>query len=380
MELNLDNLPRTISISRAPFGHSYIPEGFPVLTILDQTKLPYEVEFIEIVDWREVIDCIKQLKVRGAPAIGIAGAAAVLLRSAEYVYASTDDFRESESDFDRVFIIDEESFDPELYKISLEYAASMIKSARPTAVNLEWAVDSCMSIKDAELNAGSFPAQIEDSLYRYVSEMISNDEKENRQIGENGAKLLNENSKVLTHCNAGSLATSFYGTALGVVYTAAENGKIEMVYADETRPVLQGARLTAWELSRAKVPVTLICDSMAAYTMSECGIDAVIVGADRITSRGDVANKIGTLGLAIVAKRFNVPFYVAAPTSTIDPNILNGKDITIEMRDSSEILSAAIDGVEVLNPAFDVTPSELITAIITENGVFAPQEIEKALL
>lgn len=378
MRPELENLPRTITLSRAQ-GHPYIPEGFPIVSILDQTKLPYEVEYLHITDWREIIERIKSLKVRGAPAIGIAGAAAVMLRGAEYAYSATDDTREQAADFDRVFVIDEEAFDPSLYKLGMDYAASMIKSARPTAVNLEWAVDSCTGIVDKLVEEGEAPKAVEDALYFHVEEMIEQDEAACRTIGENGARLLGEHSNVITHCNAGSLATAFYGTALGVIYSAAQQGKIDMVYADETRPVGQGARLTVWELSRAKVPVTLICDSMSSFVMANNRIDAVIVGADRIARNGDTANKIGTLGLAIAAKHFGVPFYVAAPTSTVDAAIADGAQISIEMRDSEEVLPIPMEGVEVLNPSFDVTPANLIEAIITERGVFAPQDIEKAL-
>lgn len=378
MKIELENIPRAITISRAS-GHPYIPDGFPIVTILDQTKLPYEIDYLEITDWRETIECIKALKVRGAPAIGIAGASAVMLRAAEYVYSSTDETREAAEDFDRVFIIDEDAFDPALYRIGMEYSASMIKSARPTAVNLEWAVDSCIDLMGKLLDEGKDAKSIENALYAHVEDMIIQDEKACRAIGDHGAALLGESSNVITHCNAGSLATAFYGTALGVIYSAAESGKINMVYADETRPLGQGSRLTAWELSKAHVPVTLICDSMSSFVMSNEKIDAAIVGADRIAANGDVANKIGTLGLAIAANHFNVPFYVAAPTSTIDPSIETGADIPIEMRDKIEVLPMPIEGVDVLNPAFDVTPSALITAIVTEKGVFSPEDILRAL-
>lgn len=379
MRPELENLPKTIELSKAQSDHPYIPEGFPIVTILDQTLLPAEVEYLQITDWREMIECIKRLRVRGAPAIGIAGAAAVMLRAAEYAYSESHDARSEAQDFDRVFVIDEASFDPALYELGMEYAANMIKNARPTAVNLEWAVDSCMKKVIKLVKDGGRPKDVEDALYDHVKDMIASDERINRAIGEYGASLLKEGSSVITHCNAGSLATAFYGTALGVIYSAAEKGKIDMVYADETRPVGQGSRLTVWELSQAKVPVTLICDSMSSFVMENRSINAVIVGADRIAANGDVANKIGTLGLAIAARHFDVPFYVAAPTSTIDASIASGKDVTIEMRDSSEVLPEPIEGVEVLNPAFDVTPAGLIDAIITERGVFAPVDILKAL-
>ena len=200
------------------------------------------------------------------------------------------------------------------------------------------------------------------------------DEKVNRAIGAAGAALVPEHARILTHCNAGSLATVFFGTALGVVYAAAEQGKVERVFADETRPVGQGARLTSWELSRAGVPVTVICDNMAASLMGKGMIDFVVVGADRIAANGDVANKIGTYGVAVLAHHHSIPFYVAAPASTFDVSLPDGSAIPIEERYPSEVLPQPIDGVDVYNPAFDVTPAELISGIITEFGVFPPQD------
>lgn len=379
MPVNLQNIPRTIFVERADVTESPIPEGFPIVAILDQTKLPSEVAYIYMTDWREVIDCIKELKVRGAPAIGIAGAAAVMLRSAEFVYAAGDDARNDAWDFERVFVIDETAFDPALYEMAMTYSGTMIKKARPTAVNLAWAVDGALSIVKEELAGGSDPQVIEERLYEFVQTLIAEDEAANREIGRLGAELLPDDATVLTHCNAGSLATAFYGTALGVVYAAAEGRGIKRVYADETRPVGQGARLTAWELAQAGVPVTLICDDMAATVMAHEGVDAVVVGADRIAANGDVANKIGTLGVAILAKHFGIPFYVAAPTSSIDASLGSGDAIPIEQRDGAEVLSDPIGGVDVLNPAFDVTPASLVTKIITERGVFDPASIGEAV-
>ena len=200
--------------------------------------------------------------------------------------------------------------------------------------------------------------------------MESHDEATNRKIGAYGAELLKPNSTVLTHCNAGSLATVFYGTALGVIYAAAEQGKIARVYADETRPVGQGARLTAWELAQVGIPVTLECDNMAGALMQTGKVDAVIVGADRIAKNGDTANKIGTYSLAVLARYHHIPFYVAAPTSTVDLSMAMGASIPIEQRSATEVLSCPFEGVSVYNPAFDVTPAELISAWITEKGVF----------
>lgn len=379
MPIDLDRIPRTVSVVRAGVQDAPVPEGFPMLVVLDQTRLPGEESYIAMTDWREAIDCIKQLKVRGAPAIGIAGAAAVMLRAAEFVYASGDDARNDALDFDRVFLIDEESFDAQLYETAVRYSAEMVKAARPTAVNLAWAVDSAVAVMDEELAAGEGPQTIEERLYEFVQQLIVEDEAANRMIGELGAKLLPDDAVVLTHCNAGSLATAFYGTALGVVYAAAEDRGVRRVYADETRPVLQGARLTAWELSRAGVPVTLICDDMAASVMASGQVDAVLVGADRIAANGDVANKVGTLGLAVMARHFGVPFYVAAPTSTIDARTPSGAEIPIEQRDAGEVLSEPIDGVDVFNPAFDVTSAELVTKIVTERGVFDPKRVTEAL-
>lgn len=379
MPIDLDNIPRTVFVDRASAQDSPVPEGFPMLAVLDQTKLPGEVSYIAMTDWRQAIDCIKRLKVRGAPAIGIAGAAAVMLRAAEFVYASADGSRSDEQDFDRVFLIDEESFDSRLYETAVKYSAEMVKSARPTAVNLAWAVDSAVAVMDEGLACGEGPQAIEERLYEFVQQLIADDEAANRRMGELGAQLLPDDATVLTHCNAGSLATAFFGTALGVVYTAAEGRGVKRVYADETRPVLQGARLTAWELSQAGVPVTLICDDMAASVLASGQVDAVIVGADRIAANGDVANKVGTFGLAVMAKHFGVPLYVVAPTSTIDASTASGADIPIEQRDSLEVLPQPIDGVDVFNPAFDVTPAGLVTKVVTERGVFDAASVTKAL-
>ena len=371
----LSDLPRTIKLERAGEGDGLVPQGFPVLTIIDQTKLPQELVYISMTDWREVIRSIKELRVRGAPAIGIAGAAALVLRAAEYVYAHEDDARSDAQDFDRVFIIDEDAFDPELYEMGMSYAARMISAARPTAINLVHEVSTTLHIMEEELATGSMPVIIEAVLFEHVQALIDADESANRTMGIIGASLLPQDCRILTHCNAGSLATSFFGTALGVAYTAFDQGKLKRVIADETRPVCQGSRLTVWELAHAGVPVTLICDDMAAYVMQQGMIDAVVVGADRIASNGDVVNKIGTLGVAILADSFNIPFYVVAPTSTIDMTVSCGLEIPIEQRNVCEVLPDPIEGVDVLNPAFDVTPASLVTKIITEQGAFDPADI-----
>lgn len=376
MDIDVSNIPTAIRFVRADSSFENIPQGFPVLILLDQSKLPYEEKYLHITDWREVIDCIKKLIVRGAPAIGIAGAAAVALRAAEYAYSKQHDERSDTLQFDRVRIIDDTPFDRNLYRDSLNYSGSMIKNARPTAVNLAWAVDGALILMASELDNRKSAEEIADVLYDYVCTLIEQDIDSCQRIGEFGARLLPDRCTILTHCNAGALATAGIGTALGVVYTAAAVGKLTQVFSDETRPVNQGARLSVWELSKAGVPVTLICDDMAASVMAQGKIDAVIVGADRIAANGDTANKIGTLGVAILATYFRVPFYVAAPVSTIDINAQTGADIPIEERDSSEVLPRHIDGVRVYNPAFDVTPAHLITAIITEQGVFSPGDIE----
>lgn len=347
--------------------------------LLDQSQLPEREVFLFITDWRQVLDAIKTLKVRGAPAIGIAGAALMTLRAAEYVFAASES-PEVEEDFDRVFVIDKQVNDIELYRIGLEYAAEMALNSRPTAVSLSNAINDCLSLIKEELDIKQDISIIANRLYELTSKMIVEDENRNRLIGANGAQLLKENSCILTHCNAGSLATSYFGTALGIIYTAFDQGKISHVYVDETRPVCQGSRLTAWELSQVGINSTLICDSMAASVMSEGKIHAVIVGADRIAANGDVANKIGTLSVAICASHFKIPFYVAAPNDTIDLSSLSGNDIPIELRDACEVSDIQLDSVQIFNPSFDVTPANLITAIITETGVYKPEEISDAIL
>ncbi len=345
MALNLSKLPRTITVEKRG--------GVPVVRMIDQRLLPYDEAYIETSDWRSVVDAIKTLALRGAPAIGVAGAAAVMLRAWEPFSSDSQE--------------------------SLDEAADQIAAARPTAVNLAWGVDRAMRIVADLQVAGEGPVAVAEALFSLCQGMIAEDEAVNRAIGRNGAALLPPGCTVLTHCNAGSLATAFYGTALGVVYAAAEEGKLRRVYADETRPVGQGARLTVWELSHAGVPVTLICDNMAASVMGAGKVDAVVVGADRIAANGDVANKIGTLGVAVLARHFGIPFYIAAPRSTIDTGTATGSDIVIEQRDSAEVLPRPIEGVEVENPAFDVTPAELVSAIITETGVFRPAQLQDAL-
>lgn len=341
----LGNLPRTIEIA----------EDGSLARIIDQTKLPYELTFIDITQWERMVEAIKRLEIRGAPALGIAGAAALCLFAANQCKSSCVN-----------------SFIDELSNVS-----DAIATARPTAVNLSWGVRRA---QNAAYLAANKPASTIDSikqaLVQEVHAIRDEDEIACRAIGSYGASLFSYPSNVLTHCNAGSLATAYYGTALGVIYRAITQGNIKCVYADETRPVGQGARLTAWELAQAGIPITLICDNMAASLMAQNKIDAVIVGADRICANGDTANKIGTYNLAVLASYHHVPFYVAAPTSTFDWNLSEGKDIEIEQRDSGEVLAKPIGGVEVFNPAFDVTPASLITSFVTEKGIVKPTDLD----
>lgn len=273
--LRLDRLPRTVELARAA-------DGAATLAYVDQRLLPGKLAIERTADWGAVVDAIKTLAVRGAPAIGVAGAAAVALWAREAAGGATG------------------AGEVSAYRAALERTAEEIACARPTAVNLRWAVERVLGRARVALDGGAAPAAVADALFAEAKRMEAEDEAANRAIGAHGAALLRQGSRVLTHCNAGSLATAFYGTALGVVYAAAEQGKIERVYADETRPVGQGARLTSWELARAGVPCTLVCDNMAASLMAKGEVDAVIVGADRIAANGDAANKIGTYGLSLI--------------------------------------------------------------------------------
>ena len=321
------------------------------LRLIDQTRLPEELVHIECEDVETVAEAIQSLRVRGAPAIGVAAAYGVAIGAQEALT--------SEGNFeDRV-----------------RAAIERLSRTRPTAVNLFWALNRMEKVLDA--SAGSPPSEIRDRLLQEAHRIFEEDRQVCRQIGRNGAQLLKGNATVLTHCNAGGLATADYGTALAVVYAAVEAGKQVAVFADETRPLLQGSRLTAWELQQSGVDVTVICDNMAGTVLRQKRIDSIIVGADRIAANGDVANKIGTYGLAVLAREHRVPFYVAAPLSTIDMSLSNGDQIPIEERSSEEITrglgkQTVPEGVSVYNPAFDVTPNRLVTAIITEKGVATP--------
>ncbi|MCL6591715.1 MAG: S-methyl-5-thioribose-1-phosphate isomerase [Firmicutes bacterium] len=320
------------------------------LVFIDQTLLPGESRYVATDNYQEVATAIKRLQVRGAPAIGVAAAFGVALGARQMA-------RE----------VGEADFAAGVRKVIAELAGT-----RPTAVNLFWALERQQRV--LEENAHCSNERICALLEAEAAAIATDDAVICRKIGEYGASLLKDGMGILTHCNAGALATSAYGTALAAIRVAVEQGKKVHVFADETRPLLQGARLTAWELMEEGIPVTLITDNMAATVMRQGKVQAVIVGADRITSNGDVANKIGTYGVAILAREHRIPFYVAAPLSTIDLNLKTGDEIPIEERAPSEVTSfggatIAPAGVAVFNPAFDVTPARLITAIITEKGI-----------
>ena len=325
------------------------------LEILDQTKLPVEISFIKCFDYLRVAEAIKRLEVRGAPAIGAAAGFAMVLGWQQLM-------REGRADLQNFAAIRDE-----------------LIAARPTAVNLAWAANRLYA--KAEAMAGQSAEEIAAALEVLAQEIYADDIACNKKMGEYGAELLPPHTRILTHCNAGALATCGWGTALGVIRAAHAQGKIDMVYADETRPLLQGARLTVWELMQDNIPVTVITDNMAAWTMKQKGINAVVTGADRIALNGDTANKIGTYGVALAAKHHGIPFYIAAPVSTFDFNIATGAEIPIEERSADEVrrlqgVVTAPQDAPAYNPAFDVTPAELITGIITEYGVIKPPYLE----
>ena len=320
--------------------------------ILDQTLLPTEVAYIETVDLETVWEAIRSLRVRGAPAIGVCAAMGVAAVAQE---AGGQDVRDVLKTVDR--------------------ACDRLATARPTAVNLFWALDRMKRI--ARENAGLPPTALKECLIREAVTIRDEDAAMCRAIGRHGAGLLKDGDTVLTHCNAGGLATAEFGTALAPIYVAHEQGLSIRVFADETRPLLQGSRLTAWELQQAGVDVTVICDSTAAQVMKEGRIAAVLVGADRIAANGDAANKIGTYSVAVLAKAHRIPFYVLAPSSTFDLQTPSGEDIPIEERGSEEVTNGfgrptSPVGVKVYAPAFDVTPASFIAAIVCEKGVLRP--------
>jgi len=323
------------------------------LVLLDQTALPGEVRYLRLSEPSQVREAIYELKVRGAPAIGVAAAYGV------YLGVSRLSARDALS-IERVF----------------EEARGLLQSSRPTAVNLTWALDRMARRLSAE--KGGSVEQIRAALKQEADAIRAEDEEVCRRIGENGLALLGRNWGILTHCNAGALATAGWGTALAPLYLGTERGYGFKVFADETRPLLQGVRLTAWELHVAGIDVTIICDNMASHVMRQGWVQAVLVGCDRVAANGDTANKIGTSGVAILAKHYGIPFYVHAPVSTIDRACATGRDIPIEERPPEEITEKwyarrmAPEGVKAFNPAFDVTDHELVSAIVTERGVIRP--------
>ena len=320
--------------------------------LIDQTLLPAELSHIECTDVETMWEAIKVLRVRGAPAIGIAAAFGTVLG-----------IQKSQAD----------SFQP--VRDELHSVADYLATSRPTAVNLFWALDRMRRVADHHRQL-PIP-QLKQRLLDEARAICDEDKQTCRAIGRNGADLVPDPCGILTHCNAGGLATADYGTALAVMFAAHDQGKAIHVYADETRPLLQGARLTTWELMQAGIPVTLICDNMAAQVMKEGKVQLVVVGADRIAANGDAANKIGTYGVAILAHEHGIPFYVAAPVSTFDLSLATGDQIPIEQRAAEEVTEGfgrrtAPEGVDVYSPAFDVTPARYIAAIITERGLIRP--------
>jgi methylthioribose-1-phosphate isomerase len=320
------------------------------LKLLDQTRLPNEEVYLQLTNYREVAEAIKSMRVRGAPAIGIAAGYGIALGALGIQTASIQQF-----------------------KSELESVVTTLTATRPTARNLFQVIERmkrmAVGVNDIHL--------LKEKLVAEAVTIHEEQKEADLKIADLGAGLIKPGSNIITHCNTGPLATAGYGTALGIIIRAYEQGKIREVFATETRPLCQGARLTAWELKQAGVPFKLITDSMSGYVIGQGKIDAVIVGADRIAANGDTANKIGTYTLAVLAKEHNIPFYVAAPTTTIDMNTAAGKDIVIEWRNQDEVtcysgIRVAPDGVEALNPAFDVTPAKYITAIITEMGILNP--------
>lgn len=328
--------------------------------MLDQSRLPVEVRYIECSDYRTIAEGIKKLWIRGAPAIGIAAAMGIALGAKEITARTYRDFiKELETVFDALL------------------------STRPTAVNIRWAVERVK--KMLKNNKHESVARLKELLIEEAKKIHEEDIEVNKAIGRWGAKFIKDGDTILTHCNAGSLATGGYGTATAPILTAMEQGKKVQVIADETRPVLQGARLTSWELMQAGVPVTLITDNSAGALMKNGEIDLAIVGTDRTVRNGDVANKIGTYSVAVLCKENKIPFYVAAPLSSIDFSISSGDRIPIEEREAEEVThifgrcQIAPDGVKVRNMAFDVTPAKYITAIITEKGAFRPKDLKKLM-
>jgi methylthioribose-1-phosphate isomerase len=322
------------------------------LVLLDQRRLPAEEVYLECRAWSDVADAIRNLAVRGAPAIGVAAAFGIALAA-----------------------LASPAPDGDALIRDLETASAGLAATRPTAVNLFWALERMRRVARSWRELA--PVELRAALVAEAERILEEDVAANRQLGAHGAELVPAGARILTHCNAGGLATAGYGTALGVVRGAVEAGRRPFVWVDETRPVLQGARLTAWELAREGIPHAVIADVAAASTMARGDVDLVVVGADRIARNGDTANKIGTYGVAVLARHHGIPFYVAAPFSTVDPRVPDGSAIPIEERDPREVQELGGRrivpvGSPVRNPAFDVTPAALITAIVTERGVFRP--------
>jgi methylthioribose-1-phosphate isomerase len=315
--------------------------------ILDQRKLPDEEVYLELDDCRDIASAITELKIRGAPAIGVAGGYGIALGALKIESEQKGDFLKK-----------------------LDAVMATIAATRPTARNLFWAIQRMKKVAESGNDINEIKSALVDEAVKIHAEEV----EATRKLSQFGTEFIRDGDTVLVHCNAGPLATAGYGTALGIILFATEQGKKVNVFTTETRPVLQGARITTWELKKAGIPVTLITDSMAGHFMRRGKIDCVLVGADRIAANGDTANKVGTYTLAVLAKENNVPFYVAAPTSTIDPSLASGDEVPIEQRKPEEIthirgVPIAPKGVEVQNPAFDVTPHRYITAIITEKGI-----------
>jgi methylthioribose-1-phosphate isomerase len=327
------------------------------VVILDQSVLPGDVRFLDCEKYQEVAEAIRNLNVRGAPAIGVTAALGIALGARQY---TGDDLQE--------------------FLLHMEEVCHALASTRPTAVNLFWAVDRMKRVTTSASHSSIY--EVQKRLQEEALSILDEDLTVNRAIGKFGSAIIQDGDHILTHCNAGALATAGYGTALGVVRAAWEQGKHIRVYADETRPVLQGARLTAWELQQDGIPVTVITDNAAGALMKQRRIQCCVVGADRIAANGDVANKIGTYSVAVLANAHGIPFYVAAPSSTIDMQTADGDGIPIEERSPSEVTclyserSIAPQGIDVWNPAFDVTPAALIKGIITERGILSPQELK----
>ena len=338
---------------RLGFETAALDDAASALVIIDQTKLPNQKKLLRLKTQKEIWDAIYLLQVRGAPAIGVAAAYGIYLAAKEI-----------------------EATDYDVFAKKFAEACEYLNSARPTAVNLSWALSRMGKIVEA--GRGDSVGEIKKRLLAEAQSIQAEDIEMCRKIGEYGLSLLSPGMGLLTHCNAGQLATSRYGTATAPMYLGHERGYGFRIFCDETRPLLQGARLTAYELSAAGMDVTLLCDGMAASAMKNGWVNAVLTGADRVAANGDAANKIGTFPLAIAAKRFGVPFYICAPSSTIDMNTPTGKNIKIEQRPADEVTTMwykermAPENIKVFNPAFDVTDADLITAIITEKGVLRP--------